>query len=83
MITYITYDKVGTQVIGALSKSMMSKVVRQAQGRNVIVIPDPDDETIYSGCRVLKVPQKIDDLILEYGLDKSWLRNAAKQARVI
>jgi len=83
MVVYQTYDKPGTQVIGVPSKSMMRKSVQQAKGRNVIVIPDPDDDTVYSGCRVLKVPQKIDDMILEYGLDKSWLRNAAKQARKI
>lgn len=83
MVVYQTYDKPGTQVIGVPSKSMMIKAVHQAQGRNVIVIPDPDDDTIYSGCKVLKVPQKIDDMILEYGLDKTWLRNAAKQARIL
>ncbi len=89
MVAYITYDKPGTQVIGALSKSMMNKIVRQLKGRNILVIPDPDGkEEIMDACRksnarMLKLPDKVDDYILEHDLDKEWLRGVIRQARYV
>ena len=89
MVTYQTYDKPGAQVIGALNKGMMDKTIRQSKGRNAIVIPDPDgreeiqDAARCSGAKVLRLPKKIDDLILEHGLGKHWLRDTIQQARII
>jgi len=89
MVTFTTYDKPGVQCVGVPSKSMMDKTIRQSRGRNVIVIPDPDgvqsvvDAARYSGAKVLRLPKKIDDLILEHGLGKHWLRDTIQQARII
>jgi hypothetical protein len=89
MVTYITLDTPGWQVVGIPSKSMMNKTIEGLAGRkNVVVIPDPDGredvlETYRrAGARVLPVPMKIDDLIIEYGLGKAWLTNSIKQARM-
>ncbi len=89
MVTYLTYDKPGTQVVGVPSKSMMRDIVQKAQGRNAVVIPDPDGISDIvpvvrqAGARLLMLPEKVDDFIIQESLDTSWLRYAIKQARVV
>lgn len=87
MVTFATWDARGMQVIGVPSKSMMIEYIKMARGRNTVVVPDPDGYAELQGvckevgARMLWVPEKIDDFIIEQNLNARWLHNAVKQAR--
>ncbi|MCP4143351.1 MAG: hypothetical protein GY755_24185 [Chloroflexi bacterium] len=89
IVTYLTYDKPGTQVVGVPSKSMMRDIVQKAKGRNAVIIPDPDgiSEIVpvvrQAGARLWMLPEKVDDFIIQESLDTSWLRYAIKPARIV
>jgi len=87
-VTYLTYDKVGAQVIGIPSKSMMIETIKATKGRNALIIPDPDgaDEARaaarFAGARILIPVMKMDDFILDANVTTKELRNKFRQARV-
>lgn len=89
MVSYKTYDNTETQFVGIPSKSMMAGIIEKTVGRDVTVIPDPDsvDELVEAcgnaGAKMLVLPDKIDDLINEYGLNQHWLHSVISQARVV
>ena len=86
-VTFLTYDKPGSQVVGIPSKSMMVETIRKLKGRNVLVVPDPDgaEEAIaaakFAGARVLVPVMKIDDFILDANVTTAQLRRKFNMAR--
>jgi hypothetical protein len=77
------------QFIGVPGKSQFGKLTGQLTGKNVIVVPDPGGETeAVQFCRAvngryIKLPDKIDDLIVAHGYDADWLRSIERQTRRI
>lgn len=75
------------QFIGVPGKSQFGKLTAPLTGRNVIVIPDPGAEPeavefarTVNG-RIVRMPEKVDDLINAQGYDADWLRRLEKQTR--
>ncbi|MCP4143384.1 MAG: hypothetical protein GY755_24365 [Chloroflexi bacterium] len=89
MVTHITYNDASVQTVGAYNKAALITLVRKMKNQNVLVVPDPDSIANVklvakeSGARVLVLPEKLDDMIVDYNLDTSWLRYAIKQARIV
>lgn len=77
------------QYIGIPGKSQFERLAGELNGKNVIVVPDPGAESEAARfCRTikgryLKLPDKIDDLIITNGYDGDWLRAIEKQTRRI
>jgi hypothetical protein len=75
------------QFIGVPGKGGFEKVTGQLKGKNVIVVPDPGAESeAVKFCkevhgRYLRLPDKIDDLIIANGYDSDWLKSVEKQTR--
>lgn len=93
MVTWITSAN-GLQVVGSPSKNLSQEMFDALQDCNpVYYIPDPDTErNIIQKVRqefkghdlyLIRLPQKIDDLILETGLDKVWVKSMLNSARKI
>jgi hypothetical protein len=77
----------GWQFIGVPGKSQYTELVGKLNGKNVIVVPDPDagKETAEFcravNARYIRLPGKVDDMVVEHGYDGDWLRGIEKQAR--
>lgn len=75
------------QFIGVPGKGQYGKLVGQLAGKNVIVIPDPGAEaealqfTKSVNGRIVRLPDKVDDLINSHQYDAEWLRRLEKQTR--
>ena len=89
MVTWLTMDEPGIQVIGIPGKGQFGKVLEQIKGRSVYICFDPDatDQAekaarLVDG-RVIRLPEKIDDLIIKYGLGKGWALSLLKTARKV
>lgn len=86
-VTYLTYDKSGSQVIGVPSKGMMVETIKSTRGRNALVIPDPDGveearaAAKFAGARILIPVMSMDDFILDAGVTTAQLRRKFKMAR--
>lgn len=94
MVTWTKADP-GWQAIGVMSQSEYKNVAEKLApvGKRVIVVPDPNSDRNPNsfrlafelaqkvGGRVLKVPDKIDDMILSANLTKDDLFMMSKQAR--
>lgn len=91
MVTWITADS-DVQVVGSPSKNLSQEMFASLSDCNPIYyVPDPDTE--YSVLKkvkeqlkgrdlfMVKLPDKIDDLILSAGLDKRWMQSALRHAR--
>lgn len=77
------------QFIGVPGRSQYKNLIDKLKGKNVVVVPDPGAEKDAAqfckavNGRWLSLPDKIDDFIVEQGLDASWLRRIERQARKI
>ena len=94
MVTWTRSD-IDWQCIGVMSQVEYKNLTEKLKpvGKNVIVVPDPNSERNPNafrlalglaqsvGGRVLKVPDKIDDLILVNDMNKKELYAMSKQAR--
>jgi len=94
----VTWSKAptGTQVIGVSTQGTYYRLEEKLKGKKVIVIPDPDKVTeknkkvlAQSGNlaravngRVLRLPYKIDDYIVEMKMSENQLYSLLKQARI-
>jgi hypothetical protein len=94
MVTYVTAQEPDLQVAGSPSKNLSAEMFQQLQGFDPIYyIPDPDVAgkevskvaKAFSGhdFYVIRLPEKIDDMIVWSGLDKTWLTNTMKDARKV
>lgn len=89
MVTWLTMDDPGIQVVGIPGKGQFGKVAELIKGRTVYICFDPDatDQAekaarLVDG-RVIRLPEKIDDLIIKYGLGKGWALSLLKTARKV
>jgi hypothetical protein len=93
MITWITADN-GLQVVGTPSKNLSAEMFKKLQECDPIYyVPDPDvdRETILKVAKEFKghdffyvrLPGKIDDMILESHLGSAWVNGVLKSARRI
>ncbi len=83
------------QVIGVSTQGAYRPLADKLCGKNVIVIPDPDKVTERNqkvllqshdlvksvNGKILKLPQKIDDYIVQSGMDENGFTTILKQAR--
>jgi hypothetical protein len=90
-VTFLTWDKPLVQVIGIPGKSCWGKLSTQLQGRkDTVILLDPDAKLeavkmarSIGGCKVADLPEKIDDMILNYSLGQDWLESVFRNARMV
>lgn len=88
-VTYITLDDPKTQIYGLPGKEFWQKMVELLKGYKPIFIMDPGAESESykaakaTGGRFLRLPEKIDDMIVANDLTKNWLEGALKCARAV
>jgi hypothetical protein len=90
MVSYITADDPELQVVGIPGKNMpewMYKKFAEADPIYLCFDPDASREARASAarlglsrCRLIELPDKIDDLILRHRLGKDWMRRTLAQA---
>lgn len=90
MVSFITADDPAFQVLGIPGKNMPNYLIDRLQEADpVYICLDPDATSAarklaatigIERCRMIELPDKIDDLILKHDLDKYWLRNVMRQA---
>ena len=89
MVTATITPDSNWQFIGVPGKTEFGKLTNQLTGKNVIVVPDLGAESeAVQFCkavhgRYIKLPDKIDDLIVASGYDADWLMSIEKQTRRI
>lgn len=90
MVTFSTYDKPMTQVIGIPGKSIWHDVADKIKGQDVYICLDPDATKEactmardLGGAKVIVLSEKIDDAIINYGLDGQWINSLLTSARYI
>ena len=87
MVTFITLDMPGIQVIGIPGKSIFKRIVENLKGRDVIIVMDPDAQhearqmARALGGRVVNLGVKIDDAITAGQLDKAALQRMFRFSR--
>lgn len=90
-VTMLTLDKPLVQVIGIQGKEVWGGVAKELEGRHDTIImldPDAKPEAVkmarsLGGARVVDLPAKVDDMIIEYGLDKHWLESVFHNSRMV
>jgi hypothetical protein len=90
MVSYITADDPALQVVGVPGKNMPDWMYAKFAEADPIYLcfdPDATKEARTTAarlgkerCRLIELPDKIDDLILRHGLDKAWMRKQLAQA---
>jgi hypothetical protein len=97
MVSFTTYDDPNMQVFGLPSATPDDYALRELANYDPLyLIMDPDTYEKKGGVvaitrlakklgiervRHLRLTEKVDDMIVEYGLDKPWLRSCIAQAR--
>lgn len=89
-VTFITADNPTMQVVGVPGKNglkLLPEMLEDAEPIYICLDPDATHQAVDLAwtlgddrCRVIELPDKIDDLILKYDLDKYWMRNVIRQA---
>ena len=90
-VTFLTLDHILWQVVGIPGKQSWSKLIPELQGRtDTVIMLDPDAKTdavkmarSIGGAKVVDLPGKIDDMILESELDGKWIEAVFHNARLI
>jgi hypothetical protein len=90
IVSFITADDPMLQVIGIPGKNPNKELLSKLeQCEPIYICLDPDargeadklaGELGAKKCRILELPMKIDDMILKFGLGKSWMKKAMRQA---
>jgi len=90
MVSYITADNPELRVVGVPGKTpSVEQLVKLRDCDPVIICLDPDahNEVIKlveilgrKRCRIIELPEKIDDLILRLRLNKRWMAGVLRQA---
>lgn len=87
MVTWTKLPSFDFQVIGVGGKSAFKSLTEKLQGKNVVIIPDPDgqkeaiDLAQMIGGRIFKTPDKVDDYLLQTKMSKDNFYQALRQAR--
>lgn len=97
MVSFLTYDDPNMQVFGLPSATPDDYALQEILNYDPLyLIMDPDtyekkggvvaitrlaDKLGKERVRHLRLTEKVDDMIVDYGLDKAWLRSCIAQAR--
>jgi hypothetical protein len=89
MVSYITADDPTLQVVGMPGKNPSSKIIDKLKDCDPLYLcldPDADSDAVAGELgkervRIIKLPEKIDDLILNNGLGKEWMSKLISLAR--
>lgn len=87
MVTWSRIDTMDIQVIGVGGKDSFMRLSDKLAGKKVIVIPDPNYEKEAAALakklsgKILEVPMKIDDYLLETGIKGNNFHSLLRQAR--
>ena len=89
MVSFLTADDHNLQVVGVPGKNTPAHLLSQLDECDPIYIcldPDATDDAISLArkldvrrTRIIELPDKIDDLIINYRLDERWMKNIMKQ----
>jgi hypothetical protein len=89
-VTFLTYDRPLTQVIGVPGKGVWRGVAEKLRGQDVVIMLDPDAERQawqmahdLGGARVVTFHHKIDDAIVKYKLGRDWLEGLLNTGRLV
>lgn len=90
-VTFLTIDEPLWQVIGIPGKRIWEKIAGELEGRKDTVIlldPDAKEEAVkmarsIGGAKVADLPEKVDDMLLNYQLGKDWLKSIFRDARFV
>jgi hypothetical protein len=90
-VTYLTLNRPLWQVVGLPGKDNYRMILDELQGRRDTVIlldPDAKNEAVkmarsIGGAKVADLPEKVDDMIVNYGLDSNWLDSVFNNARFV
>lgn len=90
-VTLLTVDRPLWQVIGLPGKDYWRRAVDLLEGRgDAVIIFDPDAKgeavklaRAIGGARVVDLPGKLDDMIIENGLDQYWVESICHNARSV
>ena len=90
MVSFVTADDPFLQVVGIPGKNPSTALLTQLRDCDPVYIcldPDATRESINiasalgaARCRIIELPDKIDDLIINHQLDKSWIKQITRQA---
>lgn len=91
MVAYLAADRYQLRVIGLPGKNPNINLLDQLKNCEPIYLcldPDAGKESIgiasvldASRCRLIELPEKIDDMILKYKLDNAWMGGIMRTAR--
>jgi hypothetical protein len=89
-VAFITADDPTLQVVGLPGKNPSHRLVEKLKDCDPVYIcldPDADPTSMakeigMERTRIIRLPQKIDDMILDHGLDKAWMSKLLNQARM-
>jgi len=87
MVTYLTVDLPGLQVIGVPGKKIWRELAEMSKGRDLWVCFDPDAQdqsrefSKITGAKIIDLPIKIDDAIVDGTLSKSSILSLMRRAR--
>ena len=90
-VTYLTLDRPKWQVVGIPGKQSWSKLADELKDRkDTVIMLDPDAKAdavrmarSIGGAKVVDLPEKIDDMIIKYGLKRNWIEVIFSNARFI
>lgn len=90
MVTFVTADNPDLQVVGIPGKNPSDELIKKLENCDPLYIcldPDARRESYElskkigkSQCRIIELPDKIDDLIIKNQLTKYWINNVLRQA---
>jgi hypothetical protein len=88
-VTFLTLDHNLWQVVGVPGKNVPEQVVSKLKDRkDTVIILDPDAKAeavklarAIGGAKVVDLAEKIDDMIIDYGLGKNWVESVLHNAR--
>lgn len=87
MVTWATIPEIDIQVIGVPGRTQFDAISKSLKTKNVVVIPDPGAEKDAFDfaksiqARYLPMPEKVDDYILESGINRNDFYTLVKQSR--
>jgi len=90
-VLYLTLDRALWQVIGIPGKQSWGSIAPLLEGRkDTVIVFDPDAKLeavqmarSIGGARVVDLPEKLDDMIVNYQLDNKWAESILNNARKI
>jgi hypothetical protein len=93
MVSFMAAEDPTLQVVGLPGKTPKQELVQQLDKCDPLYIcmdPDATDKAVTIAtqlgkerCRLITLPEKIDDMILKYGLGAGWMRNIMRTAQRI